>query len=127
MANAEGQHCRLPEKVDGKVLEVENVVLTPELRSRYGFLKHLPLYSQVQLVELDLRPMLSDAVYQQFKVEIKKRQTKRKNKERADAREKKATAAAGGGGYEELRGVGMTDEELQELRARKEAVDLNGK
>lgn len=47
MADAGGESRRLPPRVEGRVLEVEGVTLTPELRGRYGFLKHLPLYSQV--------------------------------------------------------------------------------
>jgi hypothetical protein len=48
MADAGGESRRLPPRVEGRVLEVEGVTLTPELRGRYGFLKHLPLYSQVR-------------------------------------------------------------------------------
>lgn len=48
MADAGGDSRRLPPRVEGRVLEVEGMTLTPELRGRYGFLKHLPLYSQVR-------------------------------------------------------------------------------
>ncbi len=126
MADAGGAHARLPERVEGKVLEVEKVVLSPEVRARYGFLKHLPLYSQVQLVELDLRPpCLSSATYELFKPEIKKRATRRKNKERADARERKLAALASGE-VGALRGIGLTEEEIREIKERRESVDLDG-
>ena len=122
MADAEGQHGRLPERVEGRVLEVEAMTLTPEIRSRYAFLKHLSLYSHVKLVELDLKPVLSEATYAQFRADIKKRQQRRKNKEKAEKREKKAASGSPKG-----LGLGLTEEELQEMKARREAVDLDGK
>ena len=121
MSEAEGQFHRLPGHVQGKVLEVETISLTAELRGRYSFLKHLPLYCSIMLVELDLKPILSEATYSQFKAEIKKRQQKRKNKERAEARSKKVSSGEGG----TLPRQEM-EEKIQELRTRQGSIDLTG-
>jgi len=121
MAEAEGQFHRLPGHVSGKVLEVETISLTGELRGRYSFLKHLPLYCSIMLVELDLKPFLSEATYSQFKAEIKKRQQKRKSRERAEARAKKGGSSGDGIGRDEM------EEKIQELRSRQGSVDLTGK
>jgi hypothetical protein len=134
MADAGGDSSRLPPRVSARAVEVEGVTLTPELRGRYGFLKHLPLYSQVQLVELELRPpLLSEATYQQFRPEMKKRQQRRRQREKAEARERKlaamAAAAEGQGAVDwaSLRGAGLTEEEIVAIQAqREEGVDLDG-
>lgn len=121
MAEAEGSYGRLPPRVEGKVLDIETLTLTPEVRSRWPFLKHLPLYSVVKLVEMDIK--LSDAVYARFKGEIQKRKQKRKNRQRAEGRQK------GGKPGEEQKGGGIgvySEEALQEMRARREHVDLTG-
>lgn len=122
MAEAEGSYGRLPTRVEGKVLELEPMTLTQEVRSRWPFLKHLPLYSQVVLAELDLK--LSDATYARFRADIQKRKQRRKAKVRAQ----KAAAAKDAGSSEEhkLGLVGFSEGELQEMRARREHVDLNG-
>lgn len=122
MAEAEGSYGRLPTRVEGKVLELEPMTLTQEVRSRWPFLKHLPLYSQVVLAELDLK--LSDATYARFRADIQKRKQRRKAKVRAQ----KAAAAKDAGASEEhkLGLVGFSEGELQEMRARREHVDLNG-
>lgn len=119
MAEAEGQFQRLPCHVHGKVLEVETISLTAEVRGRYSFMKHLPLYCSVMLVELDLKPFLSEATYGQFKQEIKKRQQRRKNKGRSEARSKKG---AGGGGMSRSE----FEDRVHEMRARQGSIDLTG-
>jgi uncharacterized protein involved in type VI secretion and phage assembly len=107
--------------VEGKVLELEGMTLTQDVRSRWPFLKHLPLYSQVQLAELDIK--LSDATYARFKADIQKRKQRRKSKARAQ----KAAAAKGSSASEEHKlARGLSEEELQEMKARREHVDLDG-
>ena len=96
---------------------------------RYSFLKHLPLYSHVQLVELALPPsLLSSPTYETFKSEIKKRAQRRKQKGKAEERREEAAAAAAArnGGREGGR-EGLTEEEVRAIQARRErGVDLNG-
>jgi len=83
----------LPDVIEGQVVECETVHLTPEIRNRMSFLSHLPLYTDIQFVEIDLNRILSDETKAKFKNEIDKRRKIRKNKaineKKADRRAKK--------------------------------------
>lgn len=70
----------LPDVVEGKVMEVETLHLTTEMRKRMPFLSHLPFYTDILFVELDLNPILSYETQRQFKKEFEKRKQRRKNK-----------------------------------------------
>jgi hypothetical protein len=54
---------RLPLVLSGSVLEVELLVVTPENRRRFPFVRHLPLECPFALVEVDLRRQVDDDVY----------------------------------------------------------------
>eukprot|EP00968_Pinguiococcus_pyrenoidosus_P011272 scaffold903_cov262-Pinguiococcus_pyrenoidosus.AAC.7 len=60
-----------------KVVEVEQLRLTEELRKRHPFLRHLPKLSDVTFVEIDLAPLVSAEVLKQFSSELKKRSKRR--------------------------------------------------
>ncbi|EWM21422.1 ring finger protein 10 [Nannochloropsis gaditana] len=130
MAEAGGRHALLPQVVEGTVLEAETLVLTPELRGRYGFLKHLPLYSSVKLVELALPPaLLSPPTLELFKPEMKKRAQRRKQRERAEEREaaRRAREVEREAVREAGRRSSLTEEEIRRIQAQREkGVDLNG-
>lgn len=49
-----------------KVLEVETVKLTPELRRRLPFLGHLPIHCDVSFVEIDMTGLVSEATAAKF-------------------------------------------------------------
>lgn len=76
----------LPGVIEGNVLEKESVHLTPEMRKRMPFLSHLPHYTDISFVELDLNRLLSTETKQKFKGEMEKRRKKRKNKATAEKR-----------------------------------------
>jgi len=81
---------QLPDEIEGQVIDVENIHLTSDVRKRLSFLSHLPLYTDVKVVEINLsRRYLSDETRKQFKGEMEKRKKKRRNKinkeKRADA------------------------------------------
>ena len=102
----------LPDVIEGNVLERESVHLTPEVRKRMPFLSHLPLYTEVQFVELDLNHLLSAETKQKFKGEMEKRRMKRKNKVTAEKR-----AARIAKQKEEAR--------INDLKARIQRIDPN--
>jgi len=77
-----------PDTVSGNVIEVENIHVTPDERKRRPFLKHVPLYSDVSFVEIDLNSMLSKSTKDLFRSEMEHRRKKRQAKRN---REKKAT------------------------------------
>ncbi|CAK9005809.1 RING finger protein 10 [Durusdinium trenchii] len=69
-----------------RVLEVQNVVLTPEVVKRNSYLVHVPIHASVYFVEVDLGPLLSDETREAFKEEFAKRQKRREAKIRAEKR-----------------------------------------
>jgi hypothetical protein len=102
----------LPDEINGIILEIENIHLTPELRKRMPFLSHLPVYTDIVFVEIDLYPILSDSTRNKFKAEFEKRRKKRKSKA---STEKKADRLA------------RKEEErrIEELKARIQRIDPN--
>lgn len=76
----------LPDIIEGRILEKELVHLTSETRKRMPFLNHIPLYTDVLFVELDLNHLLSETTKQKFKNEILKRRKKRHSKVQAEKR-----------------------------------------
>lgn len=48
----------LPDSIEGTVLEIESIIVTPELARRKHFLSHLPLGSSVRYALLGYRPYL---------------------------------------------------------------------
>jgi hypothetical protein len=52
--NVGGCFLHLPRTVEATIVEVESFVLTRDVRKRYLYLGHLPLFCEVQFCELDL-------------------------------------------------------------------------
>lgn len=102
----------LPDFVEGKILEVERVHLTPEKRQRYRFLSHLPLYTDVCLVELSLGHLLSKATKKAFSKDFHRRQQSRLKKTRTEQRQ-------------DARVQRQEEERIQELKARFQRIDPN--
>jgi len=67
----------LPETLSGIVLEAERVQVTEESRKRLTLLRHLPLHSEVWLVEVDLSQLAPPEVLEKFQNELSKRADKR--------------------------------------------------
>jgi len=76
----------LPDYIEGRVLEKEHVHLTSETRKRMPFLNHVPLYTDIVFVELDLSHVLSKATRRKFKNDSDKRRKKRQSKVQAEKR-----------------------------------------
>jgi hypothetical protein len=75
-----------PDVIEGNILDKESLQLTPDVRKRLPFLSHLPLYTDLVFVELDLNRILSDQTRQKFTLEMEKRRKKRKNRVTAEKR-----------------------------------------
>eukprot|EP00752_Nemacystus_decipiens_P008402 g7512.t1 len=82
----------LPERVDAKVLEVETVKLTPELRRRLPFLSHLPIHCDVSFLEVDMAGLVTEETTHKFREEIQKRERKRRARAAQEARAAKKEA-----------------------------------
>jgi hypothetical protein len=102
----------LPDHVEGKILEVEQVHLTQEKRQRYRFLSHLPLYTDVYLVELSIGHLLSKATKKAFSKDFHRRQQARLKKTRTEQRQ-------------DARVQRQEEERIQELKARFQRIDPN--
>ena len=109
-ANQATRRPPLPDVVEGRVLAVERVHLTADLRQRRRFLSHLPLYSDLCFVEISMGHILSNRTKKAFKNEFQKRNQARLNQQkaekRADERERRK---------EEAR--------INELKARMQRID----
>lgn len=77
----------LPDTIEGKIVEIERTQLTPEIRQRLRFLSHLPLYSDITLVEIGLGSLLSAETKKVFKKDFHKRKQARLNKLGAEKRQ----------------------------------------
>ena len=102
----------LPDSVEGEILEIENVHLTPDMRKRMPFLAHIPLYTDIQFVELDLNNLLSMDCKKKFKNELDKRRKRRQSKVKAEKREDKMAQQ-------------KEEERINELKARMQRIDPN--
>lgn len=78
-----------PDSVEGEIIEIESINLTPEIRKRMPFLGHLPLYTDIRFIELDLNNLMSAEAKKKFKVDLEKRRKRRQNKVKAEKKEDK--------------------------------------
>lgn len=75
--------------ITSKVVDIESMKVTPEVRQRIPYLRHLPAYCDVLLVEIDVRDIVSEEVYKQFEGEFQKRAQRRKEMSQRKKLEKK--------------------------------------
>ena len=80
-----------PDIVKGQIIDMEQVHITPEVLKRMPCFSHLPLYSDITMVEIDINGSLSHKTRERFKKDMKKRREKRQAKRDA---EKKAEREA---------------------------------
>lgn len=82
--NERRKRSPLPDEIDGIILEVETLHLTPEMRKRLPVFSHIPVYTDMLFVELDLNRILSNETKQLFKKESEKRKQSRKKRAAAE-------------------------------------------
>ena len=75
--------------VTGTVLEIEHVRVTMENRQRYNVLRHVPMHSEVLLVEIDLTDMVPPHILCKYSEELNKRARRRKERAKQEKREKR--------------------------------------
>uniref|UniRef100_A0A0K2TF84 E3 ubiquitin-protein ligase RNF10 n=1 Tax=Lepeophtheirus salmonis TaxID=72036 RepID=A0A0K2TF84_LEPSM len=79
-----------PSSIKGKILEKEIVTVTEELRSKFRYLHHLPLLSNIEFLELNLTSIhFDDQVVDEFKQQIDNRKRKRNRKARDERKREK--------------------------------------
>ncbi|GBG25578.1 RING finger protein 10 [Hondaea fermentalgiana] len=72
-----------------RVVNVENIVLTPEVVKRNSYLVHVPIHANLYLVEIDLQEILSAETLEVFREEIASRARRRAAKLKAERRHEK--------------------------------------
>lgn len=82
-----------PEQMTGKVIDIERVQLgdnnSSNYKSKYRFLKHLPKYSEVYIVELEMKTLVTSKVLSMFKDDFAKLRAKKAEKQKHYVRERK--------------------------------------
>lgn len=73
-----------PPEICCKIVAMEHYTQSPELRSRYRYFSHLSLGCPFILCEVEIRPFISQATYDQFKVDLDRRSKTRQVKERKE-------------------------------------------
>ena len=84
----------LPDEVFGPVIEIESCHLTAEVRNRKRFLSHLPLFTDIKFIEIDLDRIISRQTKAKFKTETSKRVERRRKKRNSEKRLLKAMEKA---------------------------------
>ncbi|CAI0457695.1 unnamed protein product, partial [Linum tenue] len=91
-----GSYEMLPDRINGKILQLEPMTQTEAMRRRYRYLSHFSLTTTVQLCEIDMSEILPPDALLPFMDEIKKREQQRKQQADRERKEKiKAEAAIG--------------------------------
>lgn len=95
-----GSYDRLPQRINGKILQLETITQSEAMRRRYRYLSHFSLTTTFQLCEIDLSEILPPSSLSPFEDELKNREKQRKRVARKEQEEKiKAEAAAAAAHY----------------------------
>ncbi|GKB04280.1 RING finger protein 10 isoform X2, partial [Tanacetum coccineum] len=90
-----GSYDRLPQRISGKILQLETITQSEAIRRRYRYLSHFSLTTTFQLCEIDLSGILPPGSLSPFGNELKNREKQRTRVARKEQEEKaKAEAAA---------------------------------
>ena len=89
LASVHNDVTHLPYTVTSSVLEIEMLRVSAAMKTRIPFLRYLPDYCQVLLVELDMRGLVTAEAWNAFKEEFVRRAKKRKEKDKITKKEKK--------------------------------------
>eukprot|EP00871_Galdieria_phlegrea_P004329 jgi/Galph1/4898/GphlegSOOS_G3592.1 len=73
--------CFAPHLISGRVVELEHLNMTEELRKRFRFLSHLPVGCEFCFIELDLSEVLPAEILAKFSKVLKQRMKDRKQRE----------------------------------------------
>jgi hypothetical protein len=73
-----------PDIVKGRVIDVECLHLTPDVRKRMPCFSHLPLYTDITMVELDMNDYLTDETRNHFRKDMERRKQKRQARREAE-------------------------------------------
>ncbi|KAK3412941.1 hypothetical protein EUGRSUZ_I01601 [Eucalyptus grandis] len=89
-----GSYDMLPNRISGRILQLEIVTQSESTRRRYRYLSHFSLTTAFQLCEIDLTGILPSDSLLPFMDEIKKREKERKQLAKKERKEKLKAEAA---------------------------------
>jgi len=75
-----------PQTIPLRVIEIELLTVTVDLRKRLRFLQHLPLNSSIQLMEFELKGIVSTDVISEFNYQLSERERRRSERVRMEKR-----------------------------------------
>ncbi|XP_027153555.1 RING finger protein 10 isoform X1 [Coffea eugenioides] len=90
-----GSYDRLPNRITGKILQLESVTQSEAMRRRYRYLGHFSLTATFQFCEIDLSEVLPADSLSPFLDEIRNREKQRKRVARKEHRDKVKAEAVG--------------------------------
>lgn len=90
-ASAQNTDCRppFPDTIHGQIIDIQTLHVTPEVRRRYPFTAHLPLYIDINLVEINLTQFLTQKTRDHFRSELDQRKKKRQAQKNSERKAKK--------------------------------------
>jgi len=86
-----GEYWSIPGHLDAPVLQCERLLVTAMTRKRYRYLEHLPTGSQIILVEVELKDVVSRRTLKHFEKELLMRRSVRRLRSAAAATAKHET------------------------------------
>lgn len=76
-----------PQMIQFRVIDCEYITMMEDMRKRLKFLQHLPLTTNVQLVEVELKPpVVTEAVLAEFSHQLEARKKRRHQRARDERR-----------------------------------------
>lgn len=93
--------AKWPQALSLVVLEIEVLTTTADLRKRLRFLQHIPLNSSIQLIEFELKGVVSKDIISEFNHQLSQRKRKRKDRLRHEIRRERLCMEAERIGNEE--------------------------
>ncbi|KAL8248637.1 hypothetical protein R6Q59_005505 [Mikania micrantha] len=94
-----GSYDMLPQRISGKILQLETITQSEAMRRRYRYLSHFSLTTTFQLCEIDLSEILPASSLSPFEDELKNREKQRKRVARREQEEKRKAEAAAASHY----------------------------
>ncbi|XP_045023573.1 RING finger protein 10-like [Daphnia magna] len=76
-----------PETIQGRIVEVETLSMTEDLRNRLRYLGHIPISKQFQIMEITfMEPEIDSTVREEFRERVEERARRRRRKDREERR-----------------------------------------
>ena len=68
-----GDYNSLPTEIEGNILDISMIQVTPEFKSKYKYLNHLRIGSIIYFIEIDINDLISSTTKNKFNEKLKER------------------------------------------------------